>query len=137
MNVDRRYFIVSTLGVIGCSGNGITTPSPIPNSNQNNSPLPTPAPILHPIEKVFDDGTKARRIGEVRYAGVSGNLLHVMEMARLQFKTKDNLITQFETVTPASNLGLIFLVRGERFTNAARNVSLNARDEWAAYNWLG
>jgi hypothetical protein len=114
MDYGKRLFLTSTVTYpvvisVAC-GSGDSSQSPTAPSQ------PAPPPTSpNPQQTCW-----GVRIGEEKFAGSPGNLLQVMDAAKLTYQLKNGLVVSFAGVTP--QLGIIFLVRGEYFRAPAQNI---------------
>jgi hypothetical protein len=125
---DRRLFstmVVFPALAAGCSKALPTAPTPSPTPNQTLNDL---FPV-HPIWGI--------RVGDVRFAGISGTLRQVIESARLNNKIDCNgYMYQFEGQMPTK--GFTFLIRrGETFYVSIDSITLTQGEPWAVYVYTG
>jgi hypothetical protein len=130
--------------ISGCSDRSPTAPSSPEQLKPQNPPQTPQYELQHPKEISFaHDSSKAERVGEVRFSGLEGErtLREVINAARLSYRTKSylegELITEFETVKPSGAYGLLFLIKGDRFTTNIDTAKFGRGEAWAAYDWKG
>jgi hypothetical protein len=130
------------LTITSACGGSPTQPSP--PSSPNPVPQPPTNPVLNLEQVIFSfDKSLGQRIGGERTAGVYGTLRDVMTNAKINFEDArstggERLVTMFDSVRPPSKYGIVFLIKGTRFTTNIDGARLNGNvDTWAAYEWKG